>query len=295
MIVGGSGFVGTMLTNELISKGYNITIIDIAQPRKILKDVVFVKADLSIQKLDTDVLDGCFGVINLAGATIGKRWNKEYEKLLYTSRVNTTNNIVSAIEKTRNKPKVLICASGIGFYGNRGADVLTEKEPVGSDFLAHLCADWEAATSKASAFGVRTVSIRTGNVLGPGGLLASLLPLFKIGLGGYFGSGSQFMPWVHWKDIVGVYLFALENNISGPFNACAGPAPTQKELFKAFGHVIHAPFVWAVPYFVAKLALGNFAGALVASQNAVSDKLSKKGYKFAFNDLGSALGDIYKI
>ena len=294
VIVGGSGFIGTKLTEELLAKGWEVTIVGRSAPKIANKKLVFFRIDRTEEISDAEIFNDCTAIINLAGASIGKRWNKEYQQLLYNSRIDTTKSIVAAIAKANSKPNVLINASATGIYGNRGETVLNENDSIGFDFLSHLCVDWEKEANEAQNFGVRTVLIRTGNVLGDGGLLASLSPLFKIGLGGYFGNGKQIMPWIHWKDIVGIYLFAIENNIHGAYNACASEQTSQKQLFKAFAKVIHAPFVWSIPYFAAKLALGNFADALFESQNISSRKIIDSGYHFLFPHLNRALGDIYK-
>ena len=294
VIIGGSGFVGSMLTEALIAKGYTITIIDLVEPKLKSNNIIFVKLNLSLENLPASVIDGCYGIINLAGATIGKKWNIQYEQLLYDSRIKTTHAIIEAIKLAKAKPKVLINASGIGYYGDRGNDLLTENEKPGNDFLAHLCVAWEHEATKAKNDEVRVVLIRTGNVLGQGGLLTTLTPLFKKGLGGYFGTGKQYMPWIHWKDIVGIYIFALEQNIDGAYNACAGKALTQKELFKSFAKVLGSHFVWHIPHFAAKLVLGNFADALICSQNADAQKIIDAGYMFDVTDIGGALKSVNK-
>ena len=290
VIVGGSGFIGTKLTEALLEKGYTVTVVDLVPSRIVDARITFLKADLAHDPLDPTVLSGCVGVINLAGVTIGKRWNKAYKKLIYDSRILTTRAIVTAIAKAEIAPKVLVSASASGYYGDRKDELLDEEHPVGKDFLAQVCADWEEAAHGAEAFGVRVVLVRTANVLGKGGLLASLEPLFKKGLGGYFGSGRQYMPWVHWADIVGIYLFALENeSLHGPYNVGAGQTISQKVLFKNYAHSIGAPIVWPIPAFVARLVLGEFSQVLLGSQNTTSKKIRDAGYVFNTEDVASAL------
>lgn len=292
-IVGGSGFIGSRISEALIEAGHSVRVIDLVPSRITHERLSFVRANLA-ENPDASIFEGCSGVINLAGATIGKRWNAAYKKVIRDSRIQTTKGIVQSIGLMRGeRPSVLVSASAVGFYGDRGATILREGDAVGDDFLAKLCAEWEGEAEKAKEHGLRVVLVRTANVLGPGGLLASLEPLFKKGLGGYFGSGRQSMPWVHYRDIVGIYLYAIEHPLEGAFNVGAGTTISQRELFVAFAKAIRAPFVWPVPYIAAKLFFGGFADALVASQNTDSSKIRDAGYVYAFSDVGAALGDLY--
>lgn len=293
VIVGGSGFIGTKLSEALLVKGYTVRIIDLVPPRIQHERLVFTKSNIAEGNSSPDLIDGCSAVVNLAGVTIGRRWNASYKEKMYNSRIDTTRALIRLIEKCSKKPEVLVNASAVGYYGNRGDNLLREDSTPGTDFLGKLCVDWEREALQAESFGVRVVRIRTANVLGPGGLLTTLEPLFRRWIGGYFGSGSQYMPWVHWKDIVGIYMYAIEHSINGAFNVGAGKTPTQKELFKAFAHAVHAPVIWPIPYFVARLIFGQFANALVASQNTDSEKIRAAGYVYEFDDISSALRELY--
>ncbi len=292
-IVGGSGFIGTKLSEVLLEKGYTVRIIDLVPPRVQHERLIFTKSNLAEGNSSSDLIDGCLAVINLAGATIGRRWNASYKEKIYNSRIDTTRALVRLIENCVKKPEVLVNASAVGYYGDRGGDVLGEDFKPGTDFLGKLCVDWEREASLADSSGVRVVCIRTANVLGPGGLLTTLEPMFRRWIGGYFGSGTQYMPWVHWKDIVGIYVHAIEHPLRGAFNVGAGKTPTQKELFKAFARTVHAPVVWPVPYVVARLIFGQFADALVASQNTDSKKIREAGYTYQFEDISTALRELY--
>ncbi len=295
VIVGGSGFIGTKLSEALLEKGYDVVVIDLNPPRTTDSRVHFIKYNFATDPLIaevTEVLNGAFGVINLAGASIGKRWSSSYKKAIYNSRIQTTQKLVSVISAVAIKPSVLVSASAVGYYGDRKIEVLTEDSMPGRDFLAQLCVDWEAAAFQAQNSGVRTVCIRTANVLGPGGLLASLKPVFKKGFGGYFSSGRQSMPWIHWRDTVGIYVFALENPLSGSYNVGAGETISQKELFTAFAHSIGARFVWRIPYVFARIAFAEFADTLVASQNTDSSKIRQAGYVYQRTSVQDALADM---
>ena len=293
-IVGGSGFIGTKLSEALLEKGYTVLVIDLVPPRIQHERLRFEKSNIAKGNSPASLIDGCMAVVNLAGATIGRRWNATYKKRIYDSRIDTTKSLVKLIDACTNKPAVLVNASAVGYYGNRGNEPLHEDTAAGTDFLAKLCANWEREALHAETFGVRVVRIRTANVLGPGGLLATLEPLFRRWIGGYFGSGRQYMPWVHWKDIVGIYVYAIEHPIRGAFNTGAGKTPTQKELFKTFARAVHAPIVWPVPYIAARLLFGEFAEALVASQNTDSSKIRTAGYVYQFEDLSTVFSDIVK-
>jgi uncharacterized protein len=295
VIIGGSGFIGTKLTEKLLSQGYFVIVVDIVPPRIIHESLSFLKANFSVEVPDPTIFDGIYGIINLAGVTIGKRWNAQYQKLIYSSRILTTRAIVGAIEKTKNKPQVLVSASAVGYYGDRKEELLTEISEPGTDFLAKLCVDWEAEAVKAELMSVRVVRIRTAHVLGPGGLLSTLEPIFRKGFGGYFGNGNQYMPWVHYRDVVGIYVFALEHSISGAFNVGAGESITQKQLFGQFAKVIQSPipFLLRIPNFVATIVLGKFAESLVTGQNTDSSKIKQAGYQYLFEDVSISLSDIY--
>ena len=293
LIVGGSGFIGTKLTELLLERGYSVTVVDLIPPRLVHESLSFVKKNIAAEPAEPALVDGFYGVVNLAGATIGRRWSDEYKKILYTSRIDTTRSLVHALKSAEKKPAVLINASAIGYYGDTGAELLTENHASGTDFLAKLCVDWEAEAIKANECGVRVVLIRTAHVLGKGGLLETLLPLFKKGLGGYFGSGRQYMPWVHWSDVVGIYLFALENNLEGAYNVGAGTTISQAAVFRSFAKIIHAPVVWRIPKFAARLALGEFAGSLVSGQNTSSEKIKSAGYAYQYENINDALKNTF--
>ncbi len=296
IVVGGSGFIGTKLTEELLLKGYAVTVVDPVEPKVLHENLTFLKQNLAVQMPEPALFEGVYGVINLAGATIGKRWNRDYKKTLYDSRILTTRSVVQAIAQTITKPTVLVQASAVGYYGNAGDMLLKESSVPGNDFLSTLCIDWEKEALNAESFGTRVSIVRTAHVLGPGGLLSSLEPVFKNGLGGYFGNGKQYMPWIHYTDVVGIYLFLLEQNVSGAVNVSAGKTVSQKTLFTEFAQAIHAPlpFLWRIPHALAFLVLGSFADSLFSSQNTESEKIISAGYLFQFTDIASALIDIYQ-
>ena len=290
-IVGGAGFIGTKITEALLARGDRVLVVDVAAPRITHEHLTSLVHDFSVSELPPEKLEGITAVINLAGVSIGKRWSSAYKKKIYDSRILTTRSLVATISKMSNKPSVFVQASAVGIYGDRGSELLTEESSAGSDFLAHLCVDWEAEAKKVESFGIRLAALRTAHVVGPGGLLATLKPIFSKGLGGYFGNGKQYMPWVHWRDIVGMYIFAIDSQIRGVFNTGSGITPSQKELFSAFARSIRSRFLWRIPYFVASVIFGSFAHALVSSQNTDSAKIRDAGYVFEKPVLDEALLD----
>jgi uncharacterized protein (TIGR01777 family) len=231
-------------------------------------------------------------VVNLAGEPIaGKRWSKEQKEKLRSSRIDATRAIVRAIAKANAKPKVLLNASAVGYYGAHGEETVTESTPAGSDFLSRLCADWEAEALKAEAQGVRVCRIRTGIVLGKGqGALAKMVPPFKMFVGGPLGSGQQYMPWIHIEDEIGLLLFLIENESArGPFNATAPNPVTMEEFARALGEVLDRPSWVSVPPSALALLTGEMADMLLTGQRAVPDAATKLGYTFKYSNIGAAL------
>ncbi len=241
-----------------------------------------------------EALAGADAVVNLAGATIGARWTAKRKRLIRESRVDLTRALVEGLAAIPQgeRPGVLLNASGAGYYGDRGDDVLTEVEPPGQDWLAQLAAEWEAAALAAEGLGVRVVPMRTGIVFAPGGGSLPLMALpFRLFAGGPLGSGRQWMPWVHLDDIAGIYAHALEHaDVTGPLNACAGSA-RQRDVARAIGRALRRPSWFPTPLLAVRLAFGEFADALGASQRVSIDKLLASGYALRWPDLDAAVAD----
>jgi uncharacterized protein (TIGR01777 family) len=235
---------------------------------------------------------GVDAVVHLAGEPVAEgRWTAAKKQRIRDSRRIGTRNLVAAIEGLREKPKVLVSASAVGYYGDRGDEVLDEASPPGRDFLADVCREWEEAAQRAADFGVRVVMPRIGIVLGDnGGALAKMLPLFKLGLGGRLGSGKQWMPWVHVDDIVGLVRHALDHEqLRGPMNAVA-PNPVRNDDFtRAIASVLHRPAVLPAPGFGLRLMVGEFAGILLSSQRVAPKVAEQSGYPFHYPELQAAL------
>ncbi|MEZ6208987.1 MAG: TIGR01777 family oxidoreductase [Candidatus Paceibacterota bacterium] len=292
VITGGAGFIGSKITESLIEKGYSVTVLDIFPPKTEKPNLSFVKVDTSLE-MDPKIFEGVYGVINLAGVNIGQRWNKKIKTSIKDSRINTTINLVSAISKTNVKPSTLISASAVGIYGDQKDVLLEEGSSYGRDFLAQVAKSWEEEASKARDLGTRVCLVRTAHVLGKGGILGALTPVFKKHLGGYFGNGKQYMPWVHWQDIVNIYVFLLEKDYArGSYNTGAGEPITQKKLFKTFAKVNKFWPVWMIPRPIAKIVLGEFGLSLFSSQKISSEKLISLGFSFKYTNVSEAIKNI---
>lgn len=299
VITGATGLIGRELCKELSLHGDELTIFstNVEKAKAILP---FAKEVVEWKNYDKDYsvyLEGKDAVIHLAGASVaGKRWTPSYKKEIYDSRINTTRNLVSSIDKCKQKPEVFISASAIGFYGDRGDSILTETSSVGKDFLSNVCDDWEKASERIEMLNVRRVIIRTGIVLSidDGALKKILLP-FQLFVGGPLGNGKQWFSWIHLADIISLYLFLLDKKSQkGIFNAVS-PQPVQMKTFaKRLGKVLHKPSLFPVPKFVLKLVMGESTSAILASQKIKPEALLNAGYKFKFDDLESALINLLK-
>jgi len=235
-------------------------------------------------------------IINLAGEPIDQRWTDRKRQLFHESRIGVTNQVVEAIGKLppEHRPKVLVNASAVGIYGDRGDEVLSESSPAGSGYLAELCVKWEQAAHAAEALGVRVVPVRTGIVLGrDGSAFKKLMLVFKSGIGGRLGSGKQWMPWVHLQDLRAAMVHAvLSESLSGPINGTAPTPERNSDFTRKLAAAVHRPAIFPVPGFVLKIVLGEFGGALLAGQRALPDALEADGFEFRFPTLEAALEDL---
>lgn len=248
------------------------------------------------QTPDTLDFSGHHAVINLAGEPINRRWNGNSRRLFHESRVGVTARVVEAIAKlpADQRPKVLINASGVGIYGDRGDEILTESSRPGTDYLAGLCKDWENAALAAESLGVRVVRLRMAVVLGKNGpAFEKLRHIFKLGLGGRLGSGRQWMAWIHLADFHAVLLHALAaENLTGQLNVSAPNPERNVDFTRKLAAALHRPAVIPAPRFLLKLVLGEFGGILVTGQRALPEALLESGFEFQFPTLESALADL---
>jgi uncharacterized protein (TIGR01777 family) len=290
-ITGSSGLVGTALQARLAADGHTVVPIVRAAGRP-----GTITWDPMAGRLDPTDLEGLDGVVHLAGEGIGdKRWTDEQKRKILESRSKGTTLLAEALAATTARPPVLVSGSAIGFYGDRGDEQLTEASGPGTGFLTEVCLAWEASTAAAEAAGIRVAHLRTGIVLAPkGGALGKMLPLFRLGLGGRFGSGRQWMSWVALDDEVDAIRFLLTHDVSGPVNATA-PNPVTSAVFaKALGASLHRPSFVPVPAFGPRLLLGRELAdqLLFASQRVHPDVLIDAGYVFHHAELDDALRSV---
>jgi uncharacterized protein (TIGR01777 family) len=236
-------------------------------------------------------LEGLDAVFHLAGDPVAEgRWTAAKRARIRDSRILGTRHLVAGLAAAEAKPSVLVAASAVGWYGDRGDEVLAEGAPPGSDFLAEVCGGWEREAAAAEARGIRVVSLRIGLVLGKGGALPRMLLPFRLGAGGTLGRGRQWMPWIHVEDLVGLLLFAAATpGLRGPVNA-VGPVPaTNRDFTKALGRVLGRPTILPVPRFALRIALGGFSDVLFASQRVEPRAALAAGYAFRHREVEGAL------
>lgn len=291
-VTGSTGLIGSALVPGLRKAGHKVRRLVRRAPRTDDE----VRWDPERQHLDAGALDRVDAVIHLAGVGVAdRRWSERRKKQILDSRVRGTTTIAEAVAERRDQVTVLLSASAVGWYGERGDAVLDEADPPGTGFLAEVVQQWEAATTPASVAGVRVVNLRSGIVLSAdGGALGRALPLFRLAAGGQLGAGTQWMPWIAMSDEVAAIRFLLEHDeVSGPVNL-TGPNPARnREYTAAIGKILQRPTRATVPRFALRLAFGGFAdeGVLV-SQRVLPGKLLDAGFQFGLGDLDAALLEV---
>jgi uncharacterized protein len=288
---GASGLIGSALQASLAAQVSQHEIEIMRLVRGASKDAAQVSWDFRTP-LSPNAVSGFDAVIHLAGESVVGRWTAEKKKSIRDSRVLGTNNLASALAKAAPKPKVFICASAIGYYGDRGDEIMREESASGSGFLSELCRDWEAASRIAAEAGIRTINLRTGLVLSEkGGALRSMLTPFKLGLGGRIGSGRQWCSWIHIDDMVGGIHHAMNTSLSGPINMTAPQPLRNAEFTRILAGVLSRPAIVPVPPFALKVIFGKMASEemFLASQRVAPEKLLQSNYKFRYSDLPPAL------
>ena len=294
LITGGSGFIGVNLSEYLLSKGHQVTAIGRSASQHLIRHEAYryISADTSRPGSWQREVEESEAVVNLTGTTIFKRWTKNYKKQIYDSRIQTTRHLVEALPEGR---AVTLCsASGAGYYGNRGDDVLKENESAGHDFLAGVSRDWEKEALRAADKGVRVTVMRFGVILGKnGGALAKMIPAFKFFVGGPLGSGDQWFPWMHLADLMAAILFIFEHQaVSGPLNFCAPNPVRYRELAKTLGEALGRPAFMPAPAFMIRIMLGEFGDVFLGSQRTVPAQLLNHGFSFRYPDIKSAIQSV---
>jgi len=295
VVAGGTGFIGRKLVKILSESGHHVIVLT-RNPEGARKDA---HPGARLEQWDGRTvgewrshLSGADAVINLAGESIAaKRWTRSQKDRITRSRVEATRAIIEAMRLAVSKPRVLLSASAVGYYGSVEDGDVTESHPKGAGFLPEVCEQWEHEARKAELLGIRVVILRMGVVLGDdGGALEKMILPFKLFVGGPLGSGKQWFPWVHRDDVVGAALFAIENaNLSGPVNVSAPESVTMKQFCAALGDVFHRPSWLPVPGFVLRVALGEMSEMLLTGQRQIPSVLTNAGYTFRHSKLTPAL------
>jgi uncharacterized protein (TIGR01777 family) len=290
-VTGASGLIGGALVPKLREDGHEVLRLVRRTPRTADEH----RWDPQHRRIPSDLLTDVDAVVHLAGVGIGdRRWSEKHKARVLSSRVDGTATISEAVAAAASadpaRERVLLSASGVGYYGDTGGRTVDETAPVGDDFLARVCVEWEGATSPAADAGVRVVNLRSGLVLGPGGLLGRMAPLFRLGIGGRLGSGGQYWPWISLQDEVDAIRFLLATPLAGPVNLTAPEPVTNREFTEALGRVLHRPAVLPVPGPALWVVLGEFAQVgVLAGQRAVPTRLLEAGFEHTHTDLDDAL------
>lgn len=293
IVSGSSGLVGAALVDSLRSEGHSIgRLVRSGSVSTADATSKMIRWEPPTGSIDLPSMEAADAVVHLAGASVaGGRWTAARKQVLRRSRVEATRHLVAGLTQLKEKPRAFVSASAIGYYGNRGDEILTETSAPGSDFLAQLCRDWEAEAARAEHEGIRTVILRFGIILAPhGGALQQMLRPFRLGVGGRLGNGQQWMSWITLGDVIALVRYALESDSSrGPINAVAPNAVTNAEFTSLLAGVLHRPALLPAPRFALRLALGEMADAVLASQRVVPEKLNGMGYSFRHPQLKQAL------
>ncbi len=290
-LTGATGFIGKALAKRLSDEGHELRILS----RNPSDRPGFHAWNPLGGEPPPESLENAAAVIHLAGEPVAQRWTPEAKRLIRESRVMGTRYLVQALSTQSRRPEVLVCASAIGYYGDRGEETLTEQSHPGAGFLPETCVAWEQQADLASALGIRVVKLRIGIALGDGGALAKMLPPFRAGLGGPLGGGRQWMSWIHIDDLAGLAAFALRTpTLRGAVNAVSPQPVRNAEFTRSLGAAVRRPAIFPVPAFGLKLIYGEMAEVLLGSQRVLPAAAQSAGFQFRFNDLQSAFADLMK-
>ena len=308
VVTGATGFVGRPLCQKLLSEGHEITALsrNAAKVQEAFgSTVTAAKWGKTGDNETLAALESADAVIHLAGESVaGGRWTPEFKREIRDSRVDTSRRLVDGIAKlSAKRPAVLVSASAVGYYGNRGEETLTEASKPGIGFLPEVCEAWEAEINRAQDLGVRVATMRIGVVLGKGGALEKMLyPLpvrispYKLGLGGQLGSGKQWMPWIHLDDAIGLFAWAMQNpQVVGAVNTVAPEPIRNAEFARALGRLFRRPAALPVPAFALRLILGEFADTVLTGQKVVPSVAEQQGYTFRYPALDNALRSLLPL
>lgn len=285
IITGGSGLIGKVLTNYLTLNGYNVCVIS----RKKSSAEQFIYWNPDTGEIEIEKIRNTYAVIHLAGCGIAdKKWTEKYKKEIIESRVNTANFLFESFKKTNEFPSIFITASGIGYYGaDTGAEIITENSPNGTDFIAKVCNLWENAADNFTIESTRVVKIRTGVVISSkGGFIEKITQSFKFYIGGYFGTGNQYISWIHINDLIKLYCYVLENNLIGAYNAVADNPITLKKCLQITSNLFNKKIVLLkIPKIISKLLFGDLSQILEGGNFVSNAKIKNSGFEFEYTTL----------
>ncbi len=302
IITGGTGLIGRNLAASLVNNHHEVIVLS-RHPKQAVglpTGVQVVGWDARTAQGWGQLADGADAIVNLAGESIGgaglipARWTDARKQRILQSRLDAAHAVVQAVEAAAHKPRVVVQASAVGYYGATGDNLITETHAVGNDFLAQVCVQWENASAPLDDMGVRRVVIRTGLVLSPDeGVLPRLMLPFRFFAGGALGSGQQWYPWIHCDDVTRAIRFLIaRDDATGSFNLTAPDPLTNHDFSRILGRVMHRPAILPVPAFALRLALGEMATLVLDGQRALPQKLSESGFSFRFTELAAALRDL---
>jgi uncharacterized protein (TIGR01777 family) len=275
VVLGASGFIGRHLCAALAARGDEV-----------------VEASLRDVDAAARACERADAVVNLSGESIAQRWTAEVKERIRSSRVDAPRALIDRLRASATPPKIYVSASAVGYYGTSESATFVEASPPGDDFLARVCADWEAEAMRAAEFGARVSRVRNGLVLGTdGGALAKLMPIFRVGAGGVVASGRQWYSWIHVDDAVAIYLDAIDR-LDGPINAVAPNPVRNADFTTALAHAVHRPAIARVPEFALRLMLGEGAVVATQGQRVIPERALAFGYRFKFPDLDTALENL---
>ncbi len=293
-ISGASGLIGRRLLKALGASGHALHILSRHAGTNVPNGVRLSPWDPA-KAPPRESLEAADAVVHLAGEPVAQRWTPEVKRRIRESRVEGTRRLVEALAGVSRKPAVLVCASAIGYYGDRGDELLDESAPPGSGFLPEVCVAWEREAQRAAAVGLRVALIRIGLVLDPrGGALRRMLPPFRFGIGGRLGSGQQWMSWIHIEDLVELFRFAIDQPVSGPLHGTAPEPVRNLEFTRELAAALRRPALLPVPRLALWALFGEMAGVLLESQRAVPQAAEAAGFRFSHRQLGPALADLLR-
>ena len=295
LVTGATGFVGRRVVDQLLKGGDEVVVLT----RNVAKAALTLGSHCKYyQWLDTNIappaeaFEGVDGIVNLMGEGIAdKRWDDEQKKKIHDSRIIGTQKLIDGFRDLSKKPKVMVSASAVGVYGDRGSEDVTEDSSLGSDFLATVCKEWEFEANRAKDYGLRVAIIRTGVVIGKnGGALKKMLPIFKLGAGGPVGTGKQYMSWIHVDDLAAMYVEALkDSSIQGVLNGTAPYPATSKDFAKVLGKTLGRPAFAPAPAFALKMVFGEMSQVLLEGQKVLPIRFKDKKFRYRYPTLEMAL------